>query len=52
MQMGSGAWMSPGKNKKEEKEIIELHPSPFLRSFYIFYHTFLKSQGKNCCGIG
>jgi hypothetical protein len=28
MQMGSGAWMSPGKTK-EEKEGIELHSCPY-----------------------
>lgn len=31
MQIGSGAWVSPVKTKKEKKEIIELHPLLFHR---------------------
>ena len=45
MQLGSGAWVSPFKTKKEEKEITEIHFSPFLNTS--IYHIFPKSQGEN-----
>ncbi|RLB07969.1 MAG: hypothetical protein DRG50_01235 [Deltaproteobacteria bacterium] len=47
MQMGSGAWVSPDKIKKEERETTKHNLYPFLLEFFLYFFiiSFLNVKG-------